>query len=174
MMSTLSRGRVTILWLAVAILLFMASGSAWRDLVSSPAGTIVHVSVRGSELVPLIKALALFAILIAIVSIFANRLVISVLSAVVGIFALATLVSTLGKLGVGATQAGVSPHFYWIPAAVGLVGTMGAIALALCTPLSAKSWAVARYRASEKKEGVAPLDLWRAQDAGIDPTVSDD
>ena len=173
-MPRISRGRATILWLAVAILLFTANGSAWRDLVSSPAGTIVHVTVKGSELVPWLKALALLSIVIAIVSIFANRLVILVLSGLAGVFALAALISTLGKFGAGLAQIGVAAHFFWLPAVVGLFGISGAIALALITPISAKGWAIARYRAAEKKQERTPLDMWRAQDAGVDITEEKD
>lgn len=173
-MPTFRRGRISIFWLATAILLFAVNGSVWRDQVSSPAGTIVHVSVKGGDLVPWLKALALLAIVISVVALFANRMVILVLSGLAGVFALAALVSTSGKLGGGPAQVGVTSHFLWLPAVGALLGILGAVALALITPLSAKGWVIARYRAGEKSQGVTPVDLWRAQDAGHDPTMTDD
>ena len=169
-MLKLSRGRATILWLGVAALLFAASGSAWRDLVSSPAGTIVHVSVKGNDLVPSIRALALLALLFAIVSLFANRLVILILAGFSTILALFALILTLGKLGSGSAQVGVTSHFFWLPEAVGVLGILGAMALSIGTPVSAKGWLVARYRSAEKKQERTPLDMWRAQDIGVDLT----
>ena len=166
----LSRGRATILWLGVAAMLFAASGSAWRDLVSSPAGTIVHVSVKGNDLVPSIRALALLALLFAMVSLFANRLVILVLSGLSVILTLIALISTLGKLGSGSDQVGVTAHFFWLPEAVGVLGILGAVALSILTPVSAKGWSVARYRSAEKKQERTPIDIWQAQDIGVDLT----
>ena len=166
----LSRGRATILWLGVAAMLFAASGSAWRDLVSSPAGTIVHVSVKGNDLVPSIRALALLALLYAMVSLFANRLVILVLSGLSAILAVIALISTMGKLGDGANQVGVTAHFFWLPETVGVLGILGAVVLSIVTSVSAKGWAVARYRSAEKKQERTPLDMWRAQDIGVDLT----
>jgi hypothetical protein len=168
-MPRLSRGRISILWLAACALLFSSSGSAWRDLVSSPAGTVVHVSVKGGEIVPLLKGLALMAVLIAIASLFANRLMVFALSVVTGFFALATLVSALAKMGSGPDQVGVTAHFFWLPALVGVLGSFGVVLLALITPGSAKAWPLARYREGEASAG-AGSDLWRAQDAGADPT----
>jgi hypothetical protein len=170
LMPRLSRGRVTILWLAVAILLFTASGNSWRDLVSSPAGTIVHLSLSGSELVPLLKGLALMTVLIAIVSLFANRVMVLVLSGLTGIFALATLVSAFQKMGSGPNQVGVTAHFFWLPALVGVLGILSALILTFVTPVSAKAWPLARYRDGDASAGAGSLDLWRAQDAGSDPT----
>ena len=166
----LSRGRATILWLGVAAMLFAASGSAWRDLVSSPAGTIVHVSMKGNDLVPSIRALALLALLFAVVSLFANRLVILVLSSLATLLALFALISTLGKLGSGADQVGVAAHFLWLPEVVGVLGILSALVLSILTPFSAKAWAVARYRSTEKKQEKTPLDMWQAQDIGVDLT----
>ena len=173
-MPAFRRGQAMILWLAVAILLFSANGSAWRDLVSSPAGTIVHVSVKGGELVPWLKALTLLSMVIAIVSLFANRAVILAVSGLAGIFALAALSATLGKFGSGPVQVGVNSRFFWFPAAISLLGIFGALFLALATPLSARGWAIARYRTGEKKQAATSLDLWRAQDSGTDPTASDE
>ena len=170
----LSRGRATILWLGVAAMLFAASGSAWRDLVSSPAGTIVHVSVKGNDLVPSIRALALLALLFAMVSLFANRLVILILAGLAAILALISLISTLGKLGPGSAQVGVAAHFFWLPEAVGVLGILGAVLLSIVTPVSAKGWLVARYRSAEKKQERTPLDMWRAQDIGVDLTGPQD
>ena len=166
----LTRGRATILWLGVAAMLFAASGSAWRDLVSSPAGTIVHVSVKGNDLVPSIRAMALLALLFAMVSLFANRLVILVISVLAAILALIALISTLGKLGPGSAQVGVTAHFFWLPEVVGALGILGAVLLSIITPASAKGWLVARYRSAEKKQERTPLDMWRAQDIGVDLT----
>ncbi len=169
-MIQLSRGRATIFWLGVAAMLFAASGSTWRDLVSSPAGTIVHVSVAGNDLVPSIRALALLALLFAMVSLFANRLVILVLSSLAAILALIALISTLGKLGSGADQVGVAAHFFWLPEIVGVLGILSALVLSIVTSVSAKGWAVARYRSAERKQERTPLDMWRAQDIGVDLT----
>jgi hypothetical protein len=169
-MIKLSRGRATILWLGVAAMLFAASGSAWRDLVSSPAGTIVHVSVNGNDLVPSIRALALLALLFAMVSLFANRLVILVLSSLATILALLALILTLGKLGPGPDQVGVTAHFFWLPEVVGFLSILIALALSIVTSVSAKGWAVARYRSAEQKHEKTPLDMWRAQDIGVDLT----
>ena len=169
-MFKLGRGRATILWLVVATLLFTASGSAWRDLVSSPAGTIVHVSVKGNDLVPAIRALALLALLLAMVSLFANRLVVLILSGFSAILALFALISTLGKLGPGSHQVGVTAHFFWLPEVVGVLGLIGALVLSILTPMSAADWLVARYRSTEKKQERTPLDMWRAQDIGVDLT----
>jgi hypothetical protein len=167
----LSRGRLAMLWLATAALLFGSGGSAWRDLVSSPAGTVVHLAEKGSDLVPLLKTLALIAFLLAIISLFANRLVTQIFSAVTGIFAILTLAYAFQKLGAGSNQAGVSAHMFWLPQVVGIIGIFGALLLVLITPSSAKSWAVARYRSAEANFGEKSLDVWRAQDAGGDPTT---
>jgi len=172
-MSKLRRGQVMLLWLAVSILMFTVNGSSWRDLVSSPAGTIVHVSVKGSDLVPSLKGLALLSLVIAGVSLFASRVVMLVVSAVAAILALVVLSATVGKLNGGPAQVGVAAHFYWLPAYAALLGILGVIALAVSTPLAAKNWMVARYRSAEKKPGVTQLDLWRAQDSGVDPTADD-
>jgi len=173
-MMKLSRVRATILWLGIAAMLFAASGSTWRDLVSSPAGTIVHVSAKGNDLVPSIRALALLALLFAMVSLFANRLVILVLSSLAAILVLIALISTLGKLGSGAAQVGVTAHFFWIPEIVGVLGILSALVLSIVTSVSAKGWAVARYRSTERKQERTPLDMWRAQDIGVDLTEPKD
>ena len=158
-----------IFWSAAAVLLFAVSGSTWRDLVSRPAGTTVHVLVKGSELVPWLKTLAMLTVLLALVSLFANRLVIVGLSALAGIFALIALVATFGKLGGGPSQAGVVSHFFWLPAIGAIVGILGVFALALLTWLSVSKWSTPRYRSG--KSPATPIDLWRAQDAGTDPTA---
>jgi hypothetical protein len=129
----------------------------------------VHISVKGGEIVPLLKGLALMAVLIAIVSLFANHLMVFALSAVTEFFALATSVSALAKMGSGPDQVGVTARFFWLPALVGVLGIFGVILLALITPGSAKAWPLARYREREASAGTGS-DLWRAQDAGVDPT----
>jgi multisubunit Na+/H+ antiporter MnhG subunit len=166
---SLSRGRTTILWLTVAAVLFSSSTSTWRDLVSSPAGTIVHTFVKGNELVPALKGLALTSILIALISLFANRLIVLVFSSITGLFALATLVTALPKMGAGTLQVGVTARFFWLPEAVGFLGIVITMVLALITPFSAKAWTHARYQ-RDSKPIPGSLDLWRAQDAGTDPT----
>ncbi len=168
-MPKLGRASVSILWIAVAVLLFVASGSRWRDLVSSPAGTIVHVSVQGRDLVSSLPGLALLALVIALVSIFANRIVILVLSGLIAILALSVLASTIGNLSV-ANQVGVATRVFWLPEIVALVGIVGALLASVVTPISAWHWSLARYRAAEKKQEKAPLDMWRAQDVGVDLT----
>ncbi|HUW77182.1 MAG TPA: Trp biosynthesis-associated membrane protein [Candidatus Nanopelagicaceae bacterium] len=169
-LTKLGRSRVAALWLVVALGLFAASGSLWRDLVSKPAGTIVHVSVTGGNLIPMLKALAFAALLISLVSFFASRLVVLILSVMIGIFSLVALVETISKLGPGDRQVGVSVHVFPLPAAVALLGILSALALSVSTPLSARGWAIARYRASESPKEATSLDMWRAQDSGEDPT----
>jgi hypothetical protein len=109
---------------------YISSTSTWRDLVSSPAGTIVHTFVKGNELVPALKGLALTSILIALISLFANRLIVLVLSSITGLFALATLVTALPKMGAGTLQVGVTARFFWLPEAVGFLGIVITMELA--------------------------------------------
>jgi len=169
----LSRGKAMIFWLANALLLFGVGTSTWRDLVSSPAGTIVHVLVKGNELVPSLRTLGMLTILLSLVSLFANRLVILLLTSLTALFAIFVSVSTFGKLGAGAAQPGVISKYFLLPEAGALVGILSVLALAVAIQMSVRSWSIARYRAGEKLREDAPIDLWRAQDAGIDPTVQE-
>ncbi len=169
MIQKLSRGRMSLLWLALASLLLATSGTGWRELTSSPAGTLVRVVVKGSDLIPLLGVIGWLGIVIAISALFANRMVIIALTLIEGVLGLFAFTAILQNIGSGHPQIGVTVKVNWLPAVLSMLWTLGSLAMALLTPLAARRWLPPRYRAAEQTVD-RPIDIWRAQDGGFDPT----
>lgn len=160
---------MSVLWLALASLLLATSGGSWREMTSSPAGTIVRVAVKGSDLIPLLGIVGWLGIVIAVSALFANRIVIMTLALLEGALALFAFTAILKNIGPGHLQIGVAAKVNWLPAVLSMLWTLALLAMALLTPVSARRWLPPRYRAAEPTAD-RPIDIWRAQDGGFDPT----
>jgi len=129
----------------------------------------MHVAVKGSELVPALRIVGWLGIVVAISALFANRVVITALALAEAVLALFALITTLQNIGSGQPQIGVTVKLNWLPAVLCALWTLALLAMALLTPLAARRWLPPRYRAAESAAD-RPVDIWRAQDGGLDPT----
>lgn len=171
------RREYAIVWLVLAVAgagLFFAARATWATGTETlSSGTVVDVSVSGSEFTPWVVAAAIAIIAMALLVLITGRVV----RVIAGALALmagwgSTLVSARVAMGVqlsaifNARQVEVTATAWgWVAALLGLIAGLAA----LLVIVRASRWPT--FSTRYERGDTTPRDAWEALDRGVDPTV---
>lgn len=171
------RREYAIVWLVLAAAgagLFFAARATWATGTETlTSGTVVDLSVSGTDLTPWVAAAAILVIAMALLVLITGRVV----RIIAGAFALAagwgsTLVSA--RVAMGVQQSAIfnsrnvevtATAWGWVAALVGVIAGLAALAVIVRAP----NWPT--FSTRYERGDTTPRNAWEALDHGVDPTV---